>query len=162
MPAPKRKHAESPTPPSSSFLTSKDVPNNDNQHPYGQDHEQDFLHEKPRSARKLVKAASGRLSEVPGLASPGSTGTSVESQGRLRKKYRLEKYYEEMAILNRSFVEYCKQAKHNILYKLENSLEILPEDEDFTEEAQQYIDHAARIKRRWTPTTGDVLVFWDE
>lgn len=64
-----------------------------------------------------------------------------------------------MAILNRSFVEYCKQAKHNILYKLENSLEILPEDEDFTEEAQQYIDHAARIKRRWTPTTGDVLSF---
>jgi regulator of chromosome condensation len=109
--------------------------------------------------RKVIKAGSGKLSELASLSSPASIGSSVETQGRLRKKYRLEKYYEELAILNRSFVAYCREAKHNILYKLENGLEILSQDIDFVEEMQQYMDHAAKIKKRWIPNTGDVLSF---
>ena len=92
--------------------------------------------------RRKIKAGSANLPELG------------------RKKYRLEKYYEEMAVLNRSFVSYCSDAKHKILYKLENGKEIHPqEDEDFTQEARQYIEHAAKIRKRWIPATGDVLSF---
>lgn len=108
--------------------------------------------------RRKIKAGSGKLSEVA-LASPGSTGTATEIQGRLRKKHRLEKYYEEMAVLNRSFVSYCKDMKQVICRKLENNEKILPEEEDLTEPAREYIQHAEKIKRRWIPTTGDVLSF---
>mmetsp|Transcript_16087 Transcript_16087/g.30393 ORF Transcript_16087/g.30393 Transcript_16087/m.30393 type:complete len:119 (-) Transcript_16087:123-479(-) len=44
-----------------------------------------------------------------------------------------------------------------ILYKLENGIEVLPEDIEIREEAPHYMDHLAKIKRRWLLVNGDVM-----
>lgn len=104
------------------------------------------------SARRKVTAAGG----LTGLnTTPCSTAT--DGHGRMRKKRRLEQYYESQAALNNDFAEFARRAEHRIALALENGTEIQPDDRNFVEEAQQYIAHAAAIRKKFFPTNGDVL-----
>eukprot|EP00557_Chaetoceros_sp_GSL56_P014857 CAMPEP_0176485392 /NCGR_PEP_ID=MMETSP0200_2-20121128/5013_1 /TAXON_ID=947934 /ORGANISM="Chaetoceros sp., Strain GSL56" /LENGTH=677 /DNA_ID=CAMNT_0017882029 /DNA_START=74 /DNA_END=2107 /DNA_ORIENTATION=- len=161
----KRKHVSSPPPPPSSdtFPLASSTHHPETTNPIDNDH--DVIDHASTTTtltttpRRIVKAKFDRSQPSPAGSAIGSSSleTQTQTQGRLRKKQRLQKYYEELLILNQSFVAYVVEIKHMILYKFENGIEILPEDMDIREEAQQYMDHLAKIKRRWLPVNGDVL-----
>ena len=99
------------------------------------------------------------MSSNASLAS--SPGSQTAGSNRLRKMKRLKHYYEHMYELNTKFSSWCHEELIRTCAKIESGElnKFSRNVPDYNDEALLYIETADMIRKKYLPSTGDVLTF---